>query len=210
MAYSFVSQADTPSTTLEYTINILEICPDVLSDIVDKGKFNALCASGCSNYKQKWSCPPFAPIYQRFVDGWKHLYMLYVRIEISQFGYIRNNYLKIKAANAVLKTRVDKYLRNMAMQYGKYISTGSCRICKPCKCKQERLCAHPDIMSYSFEALGVNVGVLVEQYFQSKLLWYKPNYLPRYTSVVCGLLSNTVISCEALHDEYVRIVKQPS
>jgi len=102
---------------------------------------------------------------------------------------------------------MDKYLTLMASQYGHYISLGSCRLCKPCKCKQGKPCAHPDKMSYSFEAMGVDVGALVEHFFKSTLLWYKPKCLPEYTSVVRGLLSSKKIPLNDLHIEYIRFVK---
>ena len=65
---------------------------------------------------------------------------------------------------------------------------------------------HPDKMSFSFEALGVDVGALVKNYFNSELLWYKRGQLPKYTSIVCGLLTNEQLPLELLRDEYKGIV----
>lgn len=207
MLYTFLTQTDTPSSKLVYTINLLKTRPEALCSIVNKDKFDKLCASGCLNYRNKWSCPPYAPLYNDFIMGWYYLYIFYVQMDLIQFAYIKNDYLKVKAANSILKARVDKYLRHMATQYGKYISTGSCRLCKPCRCKMGKPCAHPSKMSYSFEAMGIDVSALVEQLFKSTLLWYKPKCLPEYTSVVCGLLTNADIPLDILHDEYIRIVK---
>jgi len=123
-----------------------------------------------------------------------------------QFAYIKNDYLKIKAANSILKSRADKYLRRIASKYGKYISTGSCRLCRPCKCKIEQPCAKPETKTYSYEAMGVDVDVLVERYFNNKLLWYKRGKLPEYTSIVCGLLSNNLYSLETLRNEYMELI----
>ena len=49
---------------------------------------------------------------------------------------------------------------------------------------------HPDLMSYSFESLGINVSIMLKDLLEFELLWYKKGELPKYTSVVAGLLYN--------------------
>jgi len=205
MINKFICLTNTPSASLNYNVSIVNISSSNLFDLEDKVKFDAMCVSGCPNYKRKWSCPPFAPTYQHFAEGWKYQYICYMQIETNQFMYIKSDYLKIKAANNILKSKADKYFRKIASKYGKYISTGSCRLCKPCKCKIGQPCANPETKTYSYEALGIDVGTLVELYFKSKLLWYKRGQLPEYTSIVCGLLSNDLYSPETLRDEYMEL-----
>lgn len=202
MRTSALHVASTASGRSEYTIEIVEVNPLLLSDLCDKNKFDSLCKCGCPNFQRKWSCPPYAPAFSDFVSKWEHLYVIFMHTEMEQFFYIKNDYLKIKAANSLLKSRADKFLRQMAKRYGHYITTGSCRLCKPCKCKNGIPCAHPDSMTYSFEAMGVDVGKVVDEYFQKSLIWYKSRQLPKYTSVVCGLLTNERLSLEFLLDEY--------
>jgi hypothetical protein len=111
-------------------------------------------------------------------------------IQLTQFSYIKNDYLKVRAANSILKSRLDKVLRETARFYNaRYISSGRCRLCKPWKCKRSLPCANPHIMSYSYEALGIDVSALVECCFNYRLLWYKKGCLPPYTCVVGGLFS---------------------
>jgi predicted metal-binding protein len=172
---------------------------------MDKTKFDRMCLEGCPNYHHKWSCPPYSPDFERFASIWDNLYIVFMHTDLSQFSYIQNDYLKVKAANSILKSRADRYTRSMAKKHGNYISTGSCRLCKPCKCKIGELCAHPEIMTYSYEALGIDVGQLVEEYFHKPLMWYKRDCLPQYTSVVSGILTN-----EELDDEYLRYCYQMS
>jgi predicted metal-binding protein len=206
MEYSFMARTNTPRTELIYSVNIYISNTESLLIMADKTKFDAMCFSGCPNYKKKWSCPPFAPTYHHFVIGWEYLYIFYMQIEMNQFEYIRNDYLKIKAANNILKSKADKYIRKMALGYGKYISTGSCRLCRPCKCKIGQPCANPEAKTYSYEAMGIDVNALVERYFTNKLLWYKRGQLPKYTSIVCGLLSNELYSFETLQNEYMKLI----
>ena len=168
----------------------------------NKQKFDLLCKNGCPNYEQKWSCPPFAPKYTDFVLDYQKILVVLLSTDLSQFSYIKNDYLKIKAANTILKSRVDKALRMFLSEGCHYISTGSCRMCKPCKCKLGLPCAHPNTMSYSFESLGINVSKMAEDLFSFKLQWYKRSCLPQYTSVVAGLLFNNSFKAHSLLDAF--------
>jgi len=206
MSNSFICKAKTPSVDLNYIVSIVEVTSDKLIELEDKIKFDAMCASGCPNYNKKWSCPPFAPTYRHFTAGWKYQYICYMQIKIDQFMYIKNDHLKIRVANNILKSKADKYFRKIASKYGKYISTGSCRFCRPCKCKIGQPCANPERKTYSYEAMGIDVSALVEKYFNNKLLWYKQGQLPEYTSTVCGLLSDELYSFETLRDEYIKLI----
>lgn len=202
--FIFYATASTKSALIQYEVEICSLTPKECYSFEDKEKFRLLCADGCMNYKMKWSCPPYSPSFRDFSLSWDMLYILYLRVDTNQFSYIKNDYLKIKAANSILKSRADKFLLRMAKQHGRYISTGSCRLCKPCKCKINIPCAHPDKMTFSFEALGIDVGALADMCFQKPLLWYKPKILPEYTSVVCGLLTNELLSARYLQDEYLK------
>jgi predicted metal-binding protein len=205
MINSFSCVTSTPSANFNYNVSIVQIIPDDLIGFVDKIKFDAMCISGCPNYEKKWSCPPFSPAYEHFISGWKYLYLYYIQIKMNQFTYIKSDYLKIKAANNILKSKADNYIRKMASKNGKYISTGSCRLCKPCKCKIGQSCLKYEIMTYSYEAMGIDVNALVEKYFNSKLLWYRRGQLPDYTSIVCGILSNDLNTHDNLRDEYIQL-----
>jgi len=207
MNSSFDYYAVTNSANLLYSIDICCVQADYACDYSDKNLFSNLCSKGCINYNKKWSCPPHSPNYRDFCAGWDKLLILYARMSLSQLLYIKNDYLKIKAANSILKSRADKFFRHISTRYGKYISTGSCRLCKPCKCKMNLPCAHPELMTYSFESIGLDVGKLVVNRFQKPLLWYKPQHLPKYTAVVCGLLTNAEITPEDLQKEYMRYIK---
>jgi len=155
-----------------------------------KERFHLLCKEGCPNYEKKWSCPPYAPAYEHFTNKYKYIQVVMLLTEMEHFDYIRQEYLKVKAANSVLKSRVDKALRRSMKEEEFYISTGSCRLCKPCKKKENQPCAHPDKRSFSFEALGIDVSEMTTELFQTELVWYKDKKAPKYTCVVAGLLTN--------------------
>jgi predicted metal-binding protein len=197
----------TPSASLNYIVSTVRVLSDELINLQDKQKFDTMCVSGCPNYERKWSCPPFSPTYSNYAASWKYLYIWLMQIKMKQFSYIKSDYLKIKVANNILKSRADKYLREISLKYGKYISTGSCRLCKPCKRKIGQPCAYSEVKTYSYEAMGIDVNALVERYFTNKLLWYKRGLLPEYTSIVCGLLSNELHSFETLRNEYMDLIR---
>ena len=158
----FTIDARTPSADIE--IHIRCICMDAVAadPFTDKPHFDSLCRTGCPNYGKKWSCPPFAPSYRSLASPYRYLWVCVLCAETEQFSYIKNDFLKVKAANSILKSRLDKALRLLSDRYGNYISSGSCRLCKPCRCRSGLPCGHPDKMSCSFEALGMDVGRLTE------------------------------------------------
>lgn len=182
--------AKTPTCIIQYSMQTIDTAALSLRKYQDISTLHDCCKSGCQNFGKKWSCPPFSPQYEEFIRNYKYIKVILLKAELTQFSYIKNDYLKIKAANTILKSRIDKTLRYYKSSDINYISTGSCRLCKKCKRKDNLPCAHPELMSYSFESLGINVCRLTEDLFDTELLWYSKNNLPQYTCVVAGLLSN--------------------
>lgn len=157
----------------------------------NKMLFSKLCKENCKNYNAKWSCPPFSPSFKVHSSSSKKLVLFLLNIELNQMNYIKNNYLKVKAANVILKSRIEKFLRQIIVDNeGKILSTGSCRLCKPCMLKKGLSCRNPEKMGFSLEALGLDVEKLSIEIFNHKLLWYKKGELPAYTSVLAGVLLN--------------------
>ena len=143
-----------------------------------------------------------------FVPVWTFLYIskkydfltvCILTVQLDQFNYINKDYLKVKAANSILKSRAEKMLRAKVFMNDKGISTGSCRMCKPCRCKRNEPCRHPDKAMYSFEALGIHVSSMIEDLFDFKLQWYSKKQLPEYTSVVVGLLSKDKVDVNEIY-----------
>ena len=183
--------AYTPKSVIKYSCVTFFLKAQYLKRFMNKSYFDKLCNDGCPNYGNKWSCPPYAPDYCHFVKNYKYINVVMLSVKLEEFSYINQGYLKVKAANSVLKSRMDKALGCSINNEEFYISTGSCRLCKPCKKKLNEKCAHPNERSYSFEALGINVSALTEDLFETELLWYEKKKLPKYTCVVGGLLTNS-------------------
>lgn len=185
--------AKTPKDNIKYSIQVETTTVKSIQKYINVDLFNECCKTGCKNYGMKWSCPPYAPRYENYTKKYRLINVIILQLDLSQFTYIKNDYLKVKAANSILKSRIDKTLRSFKSLERHYISTGSCRLCKTCKRKINLPCSHPQLMTYSFEALGINVSLLVQDLFDTTLLWYSKHNLPKYTSVVAGLLCNEEI-----------------
>lgn len=186
-----------------YSLRISVVDVNEIDQYQNCTKFNELCRLGCKNYNRKWSCPPLSPDFKTYSTGYKFLLIFIMSMNMNQFGHIKNDYTKIKAANTMLKSRIDKLLRTK-MSEGKMISTGSCRLCKKCRLTSNEPCNHPELMSYSYEALGIDVDKMTFTLCNHQLLWYSKGNLPEYTSVVAGLLANDNINI----DDYVRALQE--
>lgn len=188
-------------------IDISTVCIDsqYILQYEELAKFKELCKEGCPNYKMKWSCPPYAPYYHDISKEYTFLTVCLLTVQLSQFNYINSDYLKIKAANSILKSRADKMLRENIEGKYKGISTGSCRMCKPCRCKLKEPCRNPSKIMYSFEALGIDVSSMTKDLFNFELQWYRKGLLPEHTSVVVGILSEEKVNVEEVYSTFRKI-----
>lgn len=123
-------------------------------------------------------------------DGYRELINL--STGWGYFSHPHNYILYVLIQGGILELMLISYL------------TGSCRLCKPCHKKLNEPCAHPDIRTFSYEALGVNVSSMVHDIFGIDLLWYAKGSLPLYTCVVAGLLSNQMM----LDDRIIAKIKE--
>ncbi len=186
--YKETIQAVTASGKIEYQCHLLHTGITDIRKYETEDYCTALCKRGCANYENKWSCPPYAPSYYEFAKDYKTIIPCLLTVDMGQFDYINSDYFKTRAAKSILKSRIDRVLRSLIDKGVYYIASGSCRLCKNCKCKLQEACIHPDIMGYSFEALGIDVAGMVNDLFGIPLPKYKKDALPRYTGVVAGLV----------------------
>lgn len=158
---------------------------------VNKKLFKKMCQEGCPNYNQKFGCPPLSPSFFDVVKE-KELFFLAMVLELKQFDKENyQEYLKIRIANSILKSRIEKVMRKLEkITKTKFLSTGACRLCKPCQKKIGKPCKHPHKRRYSLESLGVDCNHLTKEAFNLPLKWYKNKQAPEYTTVICGLPIN--------------------
>lgn len=163
----------------------------VLRDYCESKKMETACEEGCPNYGNKWSCPPYAKSFLSIEKKYSKAFLLCFSTEMDYYSDVKNMYLAVKAANVTLKVLVERCARNIEECTNGYsLLSGSCRLCKPCQCKNRQPCKHPDKMRYSMEATGLNVQKVCFDFLKHRLLWYENKKLPQYTSVAVLILSN--------------------
>lgn len=176
---------------INIVVKVFTTDPSLLITYYNYEKTSGLCQNGCKNFGNKWSCPPFSKKYVDISSAYKYCYLILMYTNLEAFSDITNKYLRVKAANAILKSKCEKMARTYEDQCGGYsLLSGSCRLCQTCAKKRDLACRKPDKIRYSMEATGLDVEAICEEHFGHKLLWYSsPNKLPLYTSAVCCVLS---------------------
>ncbi len=156
---------------------------------LDKKLFLKMCKEGCVNYEKKYSCPPFSPEFEQIMGDCQGLFIVLFLCKMSQIN--STEYNKIRIANVIMKSRLDRLMRVLESKFKtSYLSTGSCRLCKPCKLKLDKPCSHPDKRRYSLESVCIDCDYLTKKLFNLPLVWYKNKKAPQYSCVVCGLICN--------------------
>lgn len=173
----------------------------VFREYMEENELERVCKDGCPNYGKKWSCPPFSKSFAQIEEKYISAFLLCLSTEMDNYTDIKNKYLAVKAANVTLKSMIEKCAREIEKYTNGYsLLSGSCRLCKPCQCKINRPCKHPDKMRYSMEATGLNVQKICHDFLNHRLLWYENKILPEYTSVVVLILFNGKVSEKELSE----------
>ncbi|MFW2503474.1 DUF2284 domain-containing protein [Clostridium diolis] len=186
----------TPSKEIIITGKLAKTLTNNLLKYEYKDKFSQLCKDGCPNFGNKWACPPFSPSFSSYSKNYPYSYLVLLSCNISEFNYIKQEYMKLKASNSILKSRSEKIMRSLENHFnGVMLSNGSCRLCKPCSCKKKLTsCNRPNLMRFSLESLGLDVSKISIDLLNHELLWYKNKRSPEYSTVVSCLLTKDLIS----------------
>lgn len=96
-------QAKTPHGFINYHCICKTVKVNELWGFLNKCYFDSLCQKGCTNYSQKWSCPPYAPNFKKYSQGYTYLTAIVLKVSVNEFDYIKNSYLKIKSCKFCTK-----------------------------------------------------------------------------------------------------------
>lgn len=156
---------------------------------IKKEFFLDMCKKGCRNFNNKYCCPPFVPNFKQYIKNKDLLFVVLLKIDLNQLSqYSYKEYHKLRIGNSVIKPRLEKILRYLESSFdSKFLSSGSCRLCKPCQKKIGKPCKHPKKMRYSLESFGIDCNKLSKDLFDIPLLWYQNREAPEYTSVISAL-----------------------
>ena len=166
----------------------------------DIEKFEGFCKQ-CRNYGKLWSCPPYNFSIEEYVDRYKYVYIVGVKIvfdedtlssintkeKISSYTNETLHFMKNKIMNEMLK--LEKLYPNSTS-----LSAGGCNLCENCSKLKNVQCIHPDLMRYSLESLGFDVGGVSSKLLNFELKWATETRLPDYFSLIAGIMTNEEIT----------------
>jgi predicted metal-binding protein len=143
-------------------ITCKEIDPKTL---VPEERIRAYCVENkCGNYGKNYTCPPYAGSLEEIstrISKYSHGLLLQYSVELD---VSRNR-------KAVLKTKDEFHKKILEME--EFLSSqgisdmwgmigGNCGICDTCSVFKEKPCRHPDKSRMSLEALGIDVGAVLD------------------------------------------------
>ncbi len=171
--------------TMEKSEKLIKVS-DYLDRYVNVEEFLQYCKK-CNNYEKLWSCPSydFNP-----EDYWKEYDELLVVARKIIFG---EGVDQARSYEIMLEVKEDmsRELYELEKQYPGSISlsAGSCSLCKEgCTRVDGDPCRYPEMMRYSIESLGGDVGRTVSKLMGYELEWIEEGKLPSYFVLVGGLL----------------------
>lgn len=179
------------TTKTEATISV----PEYVEKYVDVPTFLEACKA-CPNYDRVWSCPSYDFDVIRYWNRYKTFRVYATKIdfdpEMTAKTYTPEEIQEIlgKVLPAEKKKISDDLYREERLNPGSIsLSAGSCHLC-PNGCTKPRgfSCVNPDLMRYSIESLGGNVGLTIEKLMGIELEWMEEGRLPNYFVLVSGLL----------------------
>ena len=173
----------------------------------DRDKFEKFCKE-CRNYGSTWSCPPYDFSVEEYLEEYKYMYLAGIKIifdeetlkEINTKDKINNyttetlKYMKDKIMKELL--RIEKIYTG-----SKSLSAGGCKLCDDCSRKNNIQFQHPDMMRYSLESMGFDVGGISSKLLNYELKWATETSLPEYFSLVTGLM--TITEIEGFEKEFM-------
>lgn len=172
---------------------------DLKKELWNIEKFENLCKQ-CKNYNKVWSCPPYNFSVKEYLNKYKHMYIIGVKIifdedtlstintkeKISAYTTETLHFIKNKIMHEMLK--LEKLYPNSTS-----LSAGGCNLCESCSKLNNKTCLHPELMRYSLESLGFDVGGISSKLLDFELKWATETRLPDYFSLITGLLTNEKI-----------------
>lgn len=192
---------DWPMSRLTWTLSHHQArvpVADFVAEYVDPPRFAALC-EGCPSLGKTWACPPHESDPFAVWNGYDWLHLLATQLHfsepdqqrswpqdelISELGGARE--AEKQRATAALLARVEGMPDSRVLYGG-----GACPVCETCARLSGEECPHPDLIQYSIESLGGDVGRTASELLGIELAWAGPGRLPPATTVVLGVLSDS-------------------
>ncbi|QEE14807.2 DUF2284 domain-containing protein [Promethearchaeum syntrophicum] len=122
--------------------------------------------NGCPNYKNNWSCPPYAPTVQKTqqsLENYRFFWMLVLKTPIPKINTKFLKKWKIKRVNMRITKTLNNYLSYLQSNHRdwKFYYCSECNLCSEknyskCTCPTDP-CRFPNKFRISPEAAGIDV-----------------------------------------------------
>jgi len=166
----------------EKTIKVEEY----IKDYVNVEEFLGYCKQ-CKNYDTVWSCPSYDFNPEDYWRQYDELLVVARKIIFGEGVDIPKSYeimLEVKEQMSQELYQLEKEFTGSIS-----LSAGSCSMCKDgCTRPSGQPCKHPNLMRYSIESIGGNVGKTVSKLMGYELEWIEEGKVPSYYVLVGGLL----------------------
>lgn len=161
---------------------------------VDVVRIQAFCYN-CPHYGKIWSCPPFD---FDIMSVWNRYSMLRLWGRKIIFDkHVTQQHLSPDALHSIITKTLskEKVRMNNELMASERLCVGSlalnpgrCETCEYCAKALGKDCIYPTTLRYSIEALGGDVCIAMERYFNQKIQWSTADKLPEYLFLVGALL----------------------
>ncbi|MCQ2554304.1 MAG: DUF2284 domain-containing protein [Clostridia bacterium] len=158
---------------------------EFFEEFVDIPKFIKYCRE-CGNYNNVWSCPPYSFDVEEY---WKQFRTVLV---IADRFYPEKDLNYIDAWKALFERKkiLFDYTLGLEKEHegSVLLTAGGCHMCESCARKDGLPCRNPELIRYSVESLGGDVGKVVKNLFDIDIKWAAPGEVQEYMVLCGGLL----------------------
>ncbi|MDD2493731.1 MAG: DUF2284 domain-containing protein [Tissierellia bacterium] len=161
----------------------------------DREKIENYCKQ-CENYNKIWSCPPYGFNTEKYVREFENIHIIGTQIIFDKTTIEEvNTKEKIKkfSIETILKERKKIFDKLIILESkfpgSKAINAGNCSICKKCTRINNKKCINENLIRYSLESLGFDVGKITSEVLGIDLKW-SSDTLPEYLTMASGFLTN--------------------
>ena len=182
---------------MNYSVTRKEATLDAVEFVAryrDVERFDALCAQ-CPSYGKVWCCPPFAFDPRSCSDGFRTVTVMGTVIAFDE---------ETRAACTTPESAVQTAREAMEQEWKKILPelyelerqlpgsrcfTFRCSLCpEGCTRPEGKPCRHPDMLRYSLEAVGFDIGAITRDLLGIELLWSTDGRLPERVTLVTAIM----------------------
>ncbi|MCI5649482.1 MAG: DUF2284 domain-containing protein [Fusicatenibacter sp.] len=147
----------------------------------------------CPDYRRVWSCPPGLPDTASYLEPYRRVYLIAVKVCYSEED--RSRIVSREEAEAARKGSYEQVKRTMLLALlekekenpgSKVLGAGRCILCDRCARADGKPCRYPEKRRYSITGFGFDFSKLLKEVFDISLLWSSDG-LPEYDVAVAAL-----------------------